>query len=64
MIEDRAPGIHRLVTVYTDAFRIPENLNHYAPHDFEKAQRQFVRFCLRHGGLFQEGERFHGKRPS
>ena len=47
------PGIERLVATYIDAFQIPENLNHYAPDDFEKAQRQFVRFCLQHGHLFQ-----------
>jgi hypothetical protein len=42
-------GIERLVSVYVDAFQIPENLEHYAPEDFEKAQRRYVRFCLQHG---------------
>jgi hypothetical protein len=51
------PGIERLVAAYVDAFRIPENLNHYAPDDFESAQRRFVRFCLQNGHTFhlQEG---------
>jgi hypothetical protein len=63
MIEGKAHGIHRLVAAYADAFRIPENIDHYAPHDFAKAQRQFVRFCLQHGCLFQERDDFYGRRP-
>ena len=55
-------GIERLVAAYIDAFQIPENLNHYAPDDFEKAQRQFVRFCLQHGHLFQGRKWSHERR--
>lgn len=56
------PGIERLVAAYVDAFQIPENLNHYAADDFEKAQRQFVRFCLQRGDLFRGRKRHHEKR--
>jgi hypothetical protein len=43
------PGIERLIATYSAAFQIPENTNHYAPEDFEKAQRQFIRYCLQYG---------------
>jgi hypothetical protein len=56
------PGIERLIAAYVNAFRIPENLNHYAPDDFEKAQRQFVRFCLRQGHVFQVRDGSHETR--
>jgi hypothetical protein len=26
-------------------------VNHYAPRDYEKAERRFVKFCLNHGPL-------------
>jgi len=56
------PGIERLVAAYVDAFQIPENLNHYAPDDFESAQRRFVRFCLQNGRTFQVQERSNENR--
>ena len=52
----RNHGIEKLVEAYIAAFQIPENLNHYAPDDFEKAQRRFVRFCLRKGFSPAPGE--------
>ena len=55
-------GIERLVEAYITAFQIPENLNHYAPEDFEKAQRRFVRFCLQRGCIERSQERGHAKR--
>ena len=64
MTEGRSakPGIERLVAAYVDAFQIPENLDHYAPDDFEKAQRQFVRLCLQHGHLLQGRKRPRARR--
>lgn len=56
------PGIEQLVTVYVEAFQIPENFNHYAPDDFERAQRRFVRFCLQNGHPLQVQERSNEKR--
>lgn len=50
------PGIERLVETCVNAFQIPENIEHYTPRDFERAQRQFVRFCLQVGfGPGREG---------
>ncbi len=46
-------GIERLIKKYVREFRIPENLMHYAPNDFSKAEKQFVKFCLANG-LFTE----------
>ena len=43
------PGIKRLIDKYVSEFRIPENLEHYSPEDFEKAERRFVKFCLNQG---------------
>ena len=42
-------GIKRLVRKYVHQFRIPENLDHYSPEDFERAEKQFIKHCLREG---------------
>ncbi len=42
-------GIERLIAKYKSEFRIGENLNHYSSEDYITAEREYVRFCLRHG---------------
>ena len=54
-------GLERLVKAYIAAFRIPENLDHYAPEDFEKAQREFIRHCLQQGRVAGWTDRDHAK---
>ena len=44
-------GIRRLIRKYVNQFRIPENLDHYAPEDLARAEKQFVKLCLREGRL-------------
>lgn len=44
-------GIIGLIKNYVDRFRIPENLNHYSGDDYEKAEKLFVKFCLREGWI-------------
>lgn len=42
-------GIKKLIRSYKRQFRIPENLEHYKPADFARAEKQFVKLCLRQG---------------
>ena len=42
-------GIERLIAKYKREFRISENLNHYSSEDYTTAEREYVRFCLKHG---------------
>ena len=53
-----ATGITKLIRKYTHRFRIPENLEHYSPTDFIKAEKHFVRHCLKHGGQLREGSAY------
>jgi hypothetical protein len=51
-------GKERLLEYHRKLFRIPENLNHYSPEDYELAERKFLKcLVLGHGS----GE---GKKPS
>lgn len=43
-------GIERLVKKYRQDFRIRENLDHYSGKDYERAERGYIQFCLKHGG--------------
>jgi hypothetical protein len=54
-------GIRRLIKKYINGFRIPENLNHYSHKDFEKAQKQFVKHCLKQGYFIQEASTAYEK---
>ena len=36
-------GIRKLYEKCRKAFRVPENLNHYAPEDYKNAERNFIR---------------------
>ena len=31
-------------------FRIPENVNYYSENDYKRAEKKFVKFCLKDGG--------------
>jgi hypothetical protein len=51
-------GIERLIQRYTDQFSVSENLDFYSRKDFEKAKKQFVKYCLKEGcALGQEETR-------
>ena len=44
-------GIQRIVNRYKALFRIPENLNFYAPEDLLTAERKFLKFAIMNGGF-------------
>ncbi len=56
-------GIQRIVNRYKALFRIPENLNFYAPEDLLNAERKFLKFALMNGGFesFQTTDSFGGR---
>ncbi len=39
-------GIKALIKKCKNSFRIPENLNHYSPKDYKKAERAFIKQAL------------------
>lgn len=42
-------GIKLLIKEYKNQFNIPENLDHYSPKDYHKAQKGYVKHCLQNG---------------
>ena len=44
-------GIQQIVNRYKALFRIPENLNFYAPEDLMNAERKFLKFAIMNGGF-------------
>lgn len=46
---DHQTGLCKLIRRYRRMFRVPENLNHYAPEDFRRAERGFLKYALREG---------------
>lgn len=54
-------GIRRLIKTYLRWFRIPENLEHYAPEDLARAEKQFVKHCLREGWIGAREEDGYGR---
>ncbi len=42
-------GIEKLIDKYKKEFRIRENINHYTYEDYLKAEKVYVRFCLKNG---------------
>ena len=58
-------GIQRIVNRYKALFRIPENLNFYAPEDLLNAERKFLKFAIMNGGFdsFHTTDS-HGKRQT
>ena len=44
-------GIKLILERYRNTFRIPENLNHYAPDDLKIAERKFLKYVMRIGQL-------------
>ena len=39
-------GIALLIRQGKEMFRIPENINHYAPEDYLAAEKKFVKECI------------------
>lgn len=46
---EETSGIGRLVEKYRRQFRIPENYEYYSEDDYQLAERQYLRFCLKRG---------------
>ncbi len=42
-------GLELLIKKYRAKFRISENLNHYSPEDFKKAEKKFLKYVLGQG---------------
>ena len=42
-------GLERLLDRFRNAFRIPENLNHYSKKDFQKAEKKYIKYCINYG---------------
>ena len=42
-------GLKLILRKYKNAFRIPENLNHYTEKDFREAERKFLKYSLAAG---------------
>ncbi len=42
-------GIKLLIKEYKNQFNIPENLDHYSPKNYSKAQKGYVKYCLQNG---------------
>ena len=42
-------GIKKLVSIYREQFRIPENLDYYTNDDYKRAERKFIKFALQDG---------------
>ena len=42
-------GLKRLIKQYRREFRVPENIDHYAPADFRAAERKFIKYALKTG---------------
>lgn len=51
MNNEAAPntGSHRIVELYREMFRIPENTKYYSNEDYKNAERQFLKFALSNG---------------
>ena len=47
----RNVGIQEFCKQYQNAFRIPENLNHYSDKDFRNAERCFLRHIIINGKI-------------
>jgi hypothetical protein len=47
----KTEGIRKLIKRYTIEFQIPENIDHYSPEDYARAEKQFVKHCLKEGCL-------------
>ena len=44
-------GLENLYKKYQQAFRIPENLNHYSERDYRNAERSFIRYGILYGNI-------------
>lgn len=50
-------GIKLILERYRNTFRIPENLNHYAPDDLKMAERKFLKYVMRMGQMEMRSQR-------
>ncbi len=44
-------GIKKLINMYKEIFRVPENLNHYSVEDYKIAEKKFVKYSLHESSL-------------
>lgn len=42
-------GLECLLNHLRNAFRIPENLNHYSEEDFRMAEKKYIKHCINYG---------------
>jgi hypothetical protein len=42
-------GLECLLDHFRNAFRIPENLNHYSKKDFQKAEKKYIKYRMNYG---------------
>ena len=42
-------GLECLMNNLRNAFRIPENLNHYSEKDFRVAEKKYIKHCINYG---------------
>ena len=47
----KSAGIQLLVDKYRQAFRIPENLNHYSEKDYKTAEKTFLKHAILEGNV-------------
>lgn len=45
----KGSGAKLLREMYRKKFRIPENMNHYSKTDLKKAEKKYVKLCLKSG---------------
>ena len=48
-------GLKNLISIYREAFQLPENLNHYSGSDFKHAERNYVKHMLQTRDLSDAG---------
>jgi len=46
-------GLRLVINACRKNFRIPENLDHYAPEDLRDAEKKYVKYCLNDGGYLK-----------
>lgn len=42
-------GLECLLERFRNAFRIPENINHYSEKDFQAAEKKYIKYCINYG---------------
>ena len=55
-------GLESLLNRFRDAFRVPENLNHYSEKDFRIAEKKYISYCINYGwGRFSPQLKQHSR---